>query len=874
MDIERKNLEILFLKIPYYKITDQHQASGIKHDYSCVNESLYMQYARNVFSHNSEDEQHNNYQKLLLDLKDNPEGLSNIFRFIMNIAGKMLVYEGNEIMCRFDEMLRWREISFQLGQDFFTCAFLAAHDLARGCQSRDFSWLPIIRSDDRRLHNILKRGMAENHFHLAGSTKVFELNWVCLMNLIEGRIHDFEKLPNALQIHHIDRIRSEGKKESFYAECQRAALYRVYLFSVLKNDILEEQAEHILNIVDRGRPVEGVVAEIQDMIVLLKHIYGARLERRYILDYAFEKNMIDSNDRECFLLAGERRFLYECYKASVSDVFKERQKNVFYRYLSIRAHFRGELIQINRQVGFANFSSYQDRKEIFIEGQTEYENELIRLALNETMRKQNIVSLEARICPKNSSTKLYEAIMRSEKIIADRKEYHGTEAHSKRQNTMDGNKLNEIKGNNRFQDDNYKSEVIYVLHFPKIKDKGFCPGASRNQNARIATMKQARSITALLEKETGLNGKIRGIDACSNELYCRPEVFAQVFRYLTDLEFISGGNIHAGRERNEHRCKLHATYHVGEDFLDIADGLRAIDEAVLFCGLRRGSRIGHALALGIDPYKYYKYKGYKMLIPKQVLLDDIVWVLQKADETGCILENRLRLELLERYYSLYEEVYGRNIHNLTKVSIMDYYQSWKLRGDNPDVYRLKEEDFLKRIGKTAIRKFDRYEWNDKVNNSIRRIECYRSLYFAYHYNRKAREKGDEQTEFKVDERYAEFIYQLQDKMIQKLVWEGIEIETNPSSNYLIGTIQKYEEHPILRFNSRKLKNTEPNTCLNVSINTDDQGVFDTMLENEYALMALALKKAKDENNRALYDIEDIYEWIDYVRKMGVEQIFE
>ena len=112
--------------------------------------------------------------------------------------------------------------------------------------------------------------------------------------------------------------------------------------------------------------------------------------------------MIDSNDRECLLLAGERRFLYECYKASVSNVFTERQKNVFYCYLSIRTHFRGELIQINRQVGFANFSNYQDRKEIFIEGQTEYENELIRLALNETMRKQNIVSLEARMCPKKN----------------------------------------------------------------------------------------------------------------------------------------------------------------------------------------------------------------------------------------------------------------------------------------------------------------------------------------------------------------------------------------------------------------------------------------------------------------------------------------
>lgn len=103
--------------------------------------------------------------------------------------------------------------------------------------------------------------------------------------------------------------------------------------------------------------------------------------------------------------------------------------------------------------------------------------------------------------------------------------------------------------------------------------------------------------------------------------------------------------------------------------------------------------------------------------------------------------------------------------------------------------------------------------------------------------------------------------------------EGIGIETNPSSNYLIGTIRKYEEHPILRFNSRKLKKTAPNTSLHVSINTDDQGIFDTMLENEYALMALALKKAKDADHDPLYDMEDIYEWIDYVRRMGLEQIF-
>ena len=44
-------------------------------------------------------------------------------------------------------------------------------------------------------------------------------------------------------------------------------------------------------------------------------------------------------------------------------------------------------------------------------------------------------------------------------------------------------------------------------------------------------------------------------------------------------------------------------------------------------------------------------------------------------------------------------------------------------------------------------------------------------------------------------------------------------------------------------------------------------------ENEYGLMALALKKTTDENMNPVYDMEDIYEWIDYVRNMGIDQIF-
>lgn len=44
-------------------------------------------------------------------------------------------------------------------------------------------------------------------------------------------------------------------------------------------------------------------------------------------------------------------------------------------------------------------------------------------------------------------------------------------------------------------------------------------------------------------------------------------------------------------------------------------------------------------------------------------------------------------------------------------------------------------------------------------------------------------------------------------------------------------------------------------------------------KNEYALMTVALKKAKTSENQYLYDIEDIYAWIDYVRRMGITQVF-
>ena len=209
----------------------------------------------------------------------------------------------------------------------------------------------------------------------------------------------------------------------------------------------------------------------------------------------------------------------------------------------------------------------------------------------------------------------------------------------------------------------------------------------KNAIVRKKTEKYANAIVALFEKGGEVNHFIRGIDACANEIGCRPEVFAQFYRYLLDysIPMRENGDFH-----------LMATYHAGEDFLDIVDGLRAIEEVMLFCGLYRGCRIGHALALGINPADYYQFKNNILVLPKQDLLDNITWLLAKIKEYGCPLEGRLESLLENKFYELFNEIYLECL-GYNEMNYWDYYNSWRLRGDNPCNYLLSDIEFKRRL---------------------------------------------------------------------------------------------------------------------------------------------------------------------------------
>ena len=151
------------------------------------------------------------------------------------------------------------------------------------------------------------------------------------------------------------------------------------------------------------------------------------------------------------------------------------------------------------------------------------------------------------------------------------------------------------------------------------------------------------------------------------------------------------------------------------------------------------------------------------------------------------------------------------------------------------------------------------------------------MYYYYHYNGFVRLEGKKIIDKKIDADYIKGVILIQKAMQREISERGIAIETNPSSNYMIGTFSKYDQHPITTFYNNGLTfdydQLKSSPQIWVSINTDDQGIFNTKLENEYAFLARALEKKVDENGEKMYSKSMIYDWLDKVRQMGLNQSF-
>lgn len=836
----------------------------------------------------------------------------NVFDLLVLTLQDLLVMNQNWMEFRYEEIFSWRTIVRYLGEELALSIRYAQWDFEHQKAMRkrydEFTWPYVTRHNNKQLNLLIQRGVSEHHCHLWGSTPYFHVSWINLMNDLTNSVYqdNLRKLnPSPWSAEAVRRHRQgdddEDAKEYFGELAQtRAAWIRFYLCKRLTKTTVSEKERACLRNVhryDNWRMLLMSRNALQAELDSYAHLLENGID--YALTFASLQKSAFSQDYQ--ILIGERWLYYRIFrdycKPAHQRILSLDDYNLFFAYFLIRLKIREKMVQNNDNIGFDNFQRIQNRKNYFL-GDLKSERALTRLSINDTLKKHYVNELEVRITPNAAQVKRLEAAVNSESREDPVNRF--LKKHVKNEFIL---KSDRIEVSNRY---------YYVFHFIKQRDPLQEQDSSYERSLKIGRicrhsrqrqfyLEQAKSIIQFREEQPELAGRVLGIDAASQELGCRPEVFGTVYRLLGGHQFHYGGYT----KDMQALPMLGKTFHVGEDFFDIVDGLRAIDEVISFLDFDCGDRLGHALALGIDVEDWYAKKNYEVSISIQDYLDNLAWLYHALNSNAIqgfgslkeriiqdfeywfriVYRNSIKEEhisnliksAIANWYNITKEDHGRYHEHTCHFDIIAYYQAWMLRGDDPSCYI---DGYFKKPSGGARMLLDEKAkvcTNFPPRYENRYIPEYSLLNYLYQFNDQVRKEGLRKITVVLSKEYVHAVKAVQIAMRYRIARKGIAIETNPTSNVLIGTFRKYEKHPILAFYNRGLSvnNTEEQECaqLQVSINTDDSGVFYTDLETEYALLARSVEKLVNKENQLRFKKADIYAWLDNIRVMGNEETF-
>lgn len=770
---------------------------------------------------------------------------ASVLNLLLHFSKDKLVHDNGELYCRYSHIDEWHAAATRLGEDIFTTSYLAAYDLRHGLSGRkQFRWASYLGIETSDVNQLFEHSHSEVHAHLKGSSANFDLSWISLMNYPCHREQDFLRLFGEKNFSG-DSNKNRDLRELYLCVALAVAL-RLYLFSV-ERGIDTNDSERWINELVSEKSVEEIQPILGEMSSYAWHFrteYGRKYDNLGYVEKCPDYAISDTGDGIISVMTGERCLLYHAFMKAYDG--NEKVSHMLYAYLIFKQQLREKIIHMNDVVGFANFDIYEQRKNCFIKEGSVYERILISMAfLNFLGTEDNKRYMEGRVGPKLTVEDNSEAVRKMDGYVTA---WLPENDNNSAGDYTQGKKTKQFNG-------------YYIYHFIKTEDEKPTEFFPRHYKLRQRVKRQAIALFDYRNKGYHSASRVVGIDAANSEINCRPEVFAQAFRFLRRHEI---------REEVEHQpSALGFTFHVGEDYFDIVDGLRAVDEVLTYMNFRNNDRLGHALVLGTDAKLYYDVRNKSIKTTKQVLLDNFVWLYVRA---ATIAGRTALCEYLEEEARcLYQDIYTKAGVKIP-FDIHNYYDSWLLRGDAPEtlIHGINTELTLSAWDRNACNR-ENAETNRARNNSTAR-----NFYYEYHYNKLAKENGNMAIILSIPHNhYAEFVAmvdRVREMLLCKIEQLHIAIECNPSSNLRIGEMTSYIEHPIFRFNNFGLNTPYPPHEISVSINTDDSGVFATSLEREYVLMGIALEKS--DNPQFNNSPRAIKEWLNRVRKMSKEQRFK
>jgi len=774
----------------------------------------------------------------------------------MNKSGYIVLKRGKAI--------EWDLIQNQVDLESLCAIFMAIKDSRNNVERLSFRWPSIIDVEDRHLKNLLEKGVSETHFHLKGSSFNFSLTWTYIMN---NAMSDsvYKVLGKKLKVSLSGLYKGLNPSEQIYKELCLAFFLRYYLYLYSQGEkivCIEGKLDFEGSLIEtmmRGYKLHALSDDLHKVSNLIsddRNYKAYSLENRgtdrKIHNAMMNEYIFDTEEHEVHLwFTPERKMLYQCVIRALNDK-DDFVSHLIMLYVNIKNRFRSEIIQSNQKFGFHNFKLYQDRKTTFMNKYMV--DHLCALALKKSFEEQPFLwNIEARIMFDKTQNIIRQLVL-IERQMKD------------------------------FIQDNKNQEFTYVMHIGKSEDnvminskktgylETFCRHYDLRKKAKycfyitrnLINMKYELLEGIGAEEHFKLLNRLKGIDSCSNEIVARPEVFSQFYRAMKRDTII-----HEITNYNE--LAIGYTYHVGEDFLCPIDGLRACDEAIEFLELSSGDRIGHGTVLGIDLRDWYSKKNFEIYLSKQALLDNLVWVLDIVEMYNLSATSEFKATCKNIALSLFNDIYSHTIDN--SIDFIEYRCAMRLRGDNPRIYEnlsIRELDYSSYS--------DLYDWysTDKRSSELFPLDIYRQnerikrILNSYHYNKTAKIEGEKSTVFEIKKDWIDILNSVQKIMRKKYSDSGIIVETNPTSNVLISNFNDYGLHPIFNMNNRSLSGDNVKDLL-VSINTDDQGVFDTSMLNQYNLIYEALLYS--ENYGVKYDLTDVLKWMDTVRCQGNQSLF-
>lgn len=770
---------------------------------------------------------------------------SDSFYLFFLVAKEIIQFNDHKLFIKFDDLLEWDGFINKIDVKVFVAAFIVQNNLFGENCVQNYYLDCILGHDNKTLMGILKRQkISENHAHMNAASYIEDINWYYFLKRDFMAFEDYEKFIDVDETFRDKGAKTKAKKTD-------------WLQLILKTKYLR-WALDMANVHKRKWPSSTNRAYdilhsscLENDPSFLKHQDEFR---EYTIELA---NRLKRSEKQFQLESYafvEMNFLIEIFNAAYRH--KELRGSLYCinLYLSGMTCLKFQFVQDNNSMGFTKFKDKENLKDWFVGADKKGKNDIKRSAFHKYYQEKVVQNVEFRIGPEDTSAEYVSLVKKLE-------EMNNEEAENSQRKINYGIVIHFIK--KAWDKENDGSFHEYKLlkrremkHQGNVLIEGLCKiQEAESIEVQYQVTDDKKDPKDNKHRKIDYHHKIVGIDTANYEQDNRPELYACLYRQIKAADV----------SKNE---GIRATYHVGEEFPTLANGLRAIDEVLLFCGYQSNDRLGHALALGTEVDKYFKAKRNNVFCKYGEYLDDLVWMYQMIANCSTGQDAPLLIFLEDEYYRVYAEMVSKVTINFDSVSFKDYLDSYFLRGDDPDVYleilNLKNcrnpqcpinYDQVVAHYPVQLNSGMTYHRKSFFNSEARK------LFLQYSFNGEYVKMLRKSFHTQVTKQYVHCVKRVQEILKKKVLDMTVFIEANPTSNRKISFATQYTSLPFLNMNRKYLEEDSNQINLPISINTDDSSIFQTNLVHEYSVVACSLI-------RDGYEPDKVYDYIEYLAKMS------